>query len=752
MKLPSGLSCAAILALCIPVSATAAAPQKTVQKAKQPGKTVEEIAEVVTPSLVKVMQVGREGMDGLGAGFVIRSDGLIATNKHVIGEARLIQVETSDGEKHDVTEVYASDVHLDLAILRIAKTGMKPLALGDSKKVKQGAPVVAMGNPAGLDFSVVEGVVSAVREIDDIPMIQVAMPIERGNSGGPLLDRQGRVLGLLTLKSVKTENLGFAMPVNDLKRLVSKPNPVPMSRWLTIGVLDRLAWKPMMGAQWTQHAGVIKSTLMGDGFGGRSLCLWMADEPPRAFEAAVSVRLADEEGAAGLIFCADGGDRHYGFYPSNGKLRLTRFEGAFVDSWTVLAEIETDAYKRGDWNALRVRVDETRIKCFVNGRQVIEQEDAGLRGGRAGLCKFRLPTAEFRSFRIGTDLADKQIAPEVAEGIKQSLGAFLDKKTSRQTVIDHLLDDPSAGRRLLIEQRKALEQDASSLRELERDLHRSAVARELARQLGRKDEKVDLLRCALLVAKHDNPEIDVEQYHRSFARLVDELKNDADIKKDTPHAVKRLSKFLFQENGFHGSRHDYGNNSNSYINEVLDDREGLPITLAVVYLECAARLGVKNVVGLSFPGQFMVGYRESEGADLRVVDVFEGGREMTTAQASAMLSRSGLSVDEFMEPADRKSIIVRMIRNLLRNAQDDEQEARENHTKATADSMPYLNLLLALDPDAMSEHFARAVLRDTRGDKAGAREDVGWLIEHPPEGLPADQAERLARWYESLAP
>ncbi len=154
---------------------SAAALAQGAEPKKPAGKSVSEIADEIKPSLVKVMQVGREGMEGLGAGFVIREDGLIATNKHVIGEARRIQVETSDGEKHDVTEVFASDVHLDLAILRIAKTGLKVLPLGDSAKVKQGEPVVAMGNPEGLAFSVVEGVVSALREIDDIPMIQVAV-------------------------------------------------------------------------------------------------------------------------------------------------------------------------------------------------------------------------------------------------------------------------------------------------------------------------------------------------------------------------------------------------------------------------------------------------------------------------------------------------------------------------------------------------------------------------------------------------
>jgi len=212
-------------------------------------KSVADIAEAVKPSLVKVIQVGRKGMDGLGSGFVVRADGLIATNRHVIGDARRIRVETSDGKVEEVTEVFASDAHLDLAILRIARKDLKPLPLGDSDKLRQGDRIVAMGNPEGLAYSVVEGVVSEPqRDIEGLKMIQVALPIERGNSGGPLLDRQGRVLGLLTLKSARTDNLGFAMPVNELKKLIAKPNPVPMSRWLTIGVLNPRVWKPLMGA------------------------------------------------------------------------------------------------------------------------------------------------------------------------------------------------------------------------------------------------------------------------------------------------------------------------------------------------------------------------------------------------------------------------------------------------------------------------------------------------------------------------
>jgi len=96
-----------------------------------------------------------------------------------------------------------------------------------------GQAVVALGNPLGLTYSVVSGVVSGIREVEGRPMIQLAIPIEPGNSGGPVVDMQGRVQGIITLKSALTANLGFAMPVNALKLLLEKPNPVAMSRWLT---------------------------------------------------------------------------------------------------------------------------------------------------------------------------------------------------------------------------------------------------------------------------------------------------------------------------------------------------------------------------------------------------------------------------------------------------------------------------------------------------------------------------------------
>ena len=189
-----------------------------------------------------------------------------------------------------MTEVYASDRKFDLALIRIAASKLPALSLGDSDALKQGAPVVAIGNPLGLEHSVVQGVVSAKREVEGVEMVQIAIPIEPGNSGGPLLDAKGRVQGILTLKSAVTANLGFAMPVNFLKTLIDKPNPIPMSRWLTIGALNPKEWTTVFGARWSQKAGRILVDGVGQGFGGRSLCLWKKSLADAPFEIAVQCR------------------------------------------------------------------------------------------------------------------------------------------------------------------------------------------------------------------------------------------------------------------------------------------------------------------------------------------------------------------------------------------------------------------------------------------------------------------------------
>jgi regulator of sirC expression with transglutaminase-like and TPR domain len=509
-------------------------------------------------------------------------------------------------------------------------------------------------------------------------------------------------------------------------------------------VLNPKQWKPLSGARWTQHAGVIKAATPGTGFGGRSVCLSTNEVPATTFETIVNVKLGDESGAAGVVFCSDGGDKHYGFYPSGGKLRLTRFEGADVYSWTILADVASAAYHAGDWNQLRVRVDPERITCFINGQKVIELEDTALRGGAAGLCKFRNTVAEFRGFRVGADLAEQPVDAAVATHARAALEKFLDDTAGKDQALAALLDQPALGRRIISEKRRALERDVAALRDLEKELHRRSVTKELLAELAKDEDKIDLIRCTLLLARHDNSDVDVGQYLQNFARMAAELKGAPELAKSTESAVKRLNRYLFEENGFHGSRHDYENRSNSYMNEVLDDREGLPITLSVLYLELAARLGIKGVYGMPLPGKFMIGYREEPEGEWKLVDVFEGAKILTVKQAGQQLSDSGELSEDFLVPASKRSIMMRMLRNLLSSTLDSEGTLKE--------AIPYLNLVVALDPKAAVERITRARVYERMGDKIAATADVQWLMENFPDDGPEETRRKLDEWLQALRP
>jgi S1-C subfamily serine protease/regulator of sirC expression with transglutaminase-like and TPR domain len=681
----------------------------------------EDLAALVKPSVVVVRQVGREGRDGMGTGFVI-AGGLIVTNQHVIGEGRALFIETAGGERHDVTEVYAFDRKSDLAILRLKATDLPPLPLGEATRLRDGQAVVAIGNPRGLKYSVVAGVVSGRREVDGRGMIQVAIPVEPGNSGGPLIDRRGRVVGVVTMKSLVTENLGFAMPIDAVRPLLARPSPVAMRAWQTIGVLDREEWTTTGGATWRQRAGRILVEGVGPGFGGRSLCLSRREPPALPFEAGVSVKLEDEAGAAGLAFHSDGGDRHYGFYPSGGKLRFVRFDGPDVFSWKVIGERASAAYRPGEWNALRVRLEKGRIRCWVNDELVFDVEDDAFTSGAVGLAKFRNTVAEFKLFRVAKALPATDPA----------LRAKLEKVTAALPATGPVApaaakvpDGKPATLAALREQARLLEQRAAQLRKLATALHQRETLDELAKVMKAKEP--DLIHAALLIAKLDNDELDVQGYRDEVERMARKVTG-----KDDAAKLAALDRYLFREKGFHGSRGDYYNRSNSYLSEVIDDREGLPITLSLLYIELARRVGVR-VEGVGLPGHFVVRHGKT------LIDVFEGGTRMTRADAARKVREiSGRQLtDEDLEAVSAKQVVVRVLYNLMGVAR------RERDAEGM---LRYVDAMLAVTPDSAEERGLRATLRFQTGDLEGAEADVDWLLEKKPEGIDLDRLGQLKRF------
>ena len=701
--------------------------------------SIEQLTERARKSVVVVTQSGRDGKrEGLGAGFVVSADGLIVTNFHVIGEGRPINVELADGRKFPVTAVHASDRALDLAVVRIDARDLPALTLGDSEALKQGQSVLAIGNPLGLKHSVVTGVVSGVREIEGRPMVQLAMPIEPGNSGGPLLDLQGRVEGILTLKSLMTANLGFAVGVNTLKPLLEKPNPIVMSRWLTIGALDPRQWQPLFGARWHQRAGRILVDGLGQGFGGRSLCLNRQAPPALPYEVSVNVKLNDEAGAAGLAFGSDGEHNHFGFYPTNGKMRFTRFDGPDVFSWKVLKEFTSRHYRPGQWNNLRVRLEADKISCFVNDQLVVESTEAVGPDTKVGLAKFRDTSAEFKNFRVGEKLASETPPAEQLQALRQKIDG-LPVAEKEQEAVEALAPERAAAA-VLRERAKSLDEQAAKLRRLAQEIHEHRVVAELRQAMKGDEADVDLFRTALLIAKLDNEELDVEPYLAEVRRMGEEIAGKLPKDADDQAKLDALRKYLFEENGFHGSRGDYYSRSNSYMNEVLDDREGLPITLSVLYMELAAKLDLK-VLGLGLPGHFIVQHVPADGPP-QLIDVYEGAKAMSREDAARRVR--GIAdrelADADLVPTTKRAILVRMLHNLQGVA----AEARD-----AAGLLRYLNAMLALDSELPQERWMRAVVSFQLDRKDIARNDVAWLLEKMPPGF---EPERLHEFQRLLSP
>ncbi len=191
------------------------APTASGQPATRAELSFEELAKQVRPSLVLVRCQDRTGVEfGQGAGFVVGANGLIATARHTIGDGREITVEFPDGTVKPVVEVHASTNSADICVIRVEATGLSPLAVSRDDEPAQGREVAALGHPRGDRNVMATGMVSGHQEIDGVRAVRLAMPIQPGNSGGPVVDRSGEVVGIVTLKSIVEDNVGYAVPAN----------------------------------------------------------------------------------------------------------------------------------------------------------------------------------------------------------------------------------------------------------------------------------------------------------------------------------------------------------------------------------------------------------------------------------------------------------------------------------------------------------------------------------------------------------
>jgi S1-C subfamily serine protease len=181
-----------------------------------------EITKKIAPTVVLIRGKTDDG-DLLGSGFIISSDGKIATNLHVVEKLRNGGVQLASGEKFDSFSILSFDARKDIAIIKIPGFDLPTVPLGNSNNAQVGEPVLAVGSPLGLQGSVTTGVLSSIR--DDpagggFKVLQTDASVNPGNSGGPLVNRQSEVIGIITFKIGGSENLNFAIPINYLRGLM----------------------------------------------------------------------------------------------------------------------------------------------------------------------------------------------------------------------------------------------------------------------------------------------------------------------------------------------------------------------------------------------------------------------------------------------------------------------------------------------------------------------------------------------------
>jgi serine protease Do len=215
-------ACAAPPAKAPSAAGASAAPARAAPTILSPA----EIAAAALPSVVLIRSPA-----GFGTGFVVRADGWIVTNLHVIAGVNEASVTLANKKSYPVIEVVNASAEHDLALLRIRAEGLPVLKLGKSESVRAGDAIVAIGHPLGLEDTVSNGLVSAVREVGELTALQISAPIAPGSSGGPLFNDHGEVIGVATAILRGGQNLNLGMPAKYVHELMQSPAPVSLAEF-----------------------------------------------------------------------------------------------------------------------------------------------------------------------------------------------------------------------------------------------------------------------------------------------------------------------------------------------------------------------------------------------------------------------------------------------------------------------------------------------------------------------------------------
>jgi regulator of sirC expression with transglutaminase-like and TPR domain len=249
-----------------------------------------------------------------------------------------------------------------------------------------------------------------------------------------------------------------------------------------------------------------------------------------------------------------------------------------------------------------------------------------------------------------------------------------------------------------------------------------ARARRFAEAVDRPDDAIDLGEAALLLAEDAYPAMSVERYLATLDGIAGPLAEGMSRDLSLAEMVSRINGHLFGDEAFRGNVEEYYDPRNSYLNEVLDRRLGIPITLSIVYMEVSRRIGLE-VVGIGLPGHFVVEARKD--GDSLLLDPFHGGEILTPEDCQRLVAEvygdAGVLTEEHLEPVTKRQILTRILNNLkmayLRL--DDIERA-----------WPVAEKMVHLDPLSPVDRRDRGLLAHRRNDFRLARDDLRFYLDH----------------------
>jgi regulator of sirC expression with transglutaminase-like and TPR domain len=260
-----------------------------------------------------------------------------------------------------------------------------------------------------------------------------------------------------------------------------------------------------------------------------------------------------------------------------------------------------------------------------------------------------------------------------------------------------------------------------------------------AKVLAEKEERIDLARACLLIAQDAYPELQVDRYLGEIERMAIRLRGRLPASGGAEERVIALNQFLFGDLGFVGNAREYYDPRNSYLNEVIDRKTGIPITMAILYMEVGRRIGLP-LAGVSFPGHFLVRLKLRAGT--LVLDPFSGGAPLSETELRERLRRvipegatgnvpvAALPLDQFLEPASNRQILTRVLRNL---------KGIYRETGKPERMLDVLNRMLVVVPDASGELRDRGFVYHTLECYRAALKDLSDYVEREPDAPDGDE-------------